>query len=35
MVLQDDQKPLNDHQIEAVMKKIVANLEKQLGAQLR
>lgn len=35
MVLQDDQKTLNDHQIEAVMKKIVANLEKQLGAQLR
>lgn len=35
MVLQDDQKTLNDHQIEAVMKKIVTNLEKQLGAQLR
>lgn len=35
MVLQDDQKTLNDHQIEAVMKKIVANLEKQLGAKLR
>lgn len=35
MVLQDDQKTLNDHQIETVMKKIVANLEKQLGAQLR
>ena len=35
MVLQDDQKTLNDHQIEAVMKKIVSNLEKQLGAQLR
>lgn len=35
MVLQDDQKTLNDHQIEAVMKKIVTNLEKQLGAKLR
>lgn len=35
MILQDDQKTLNDHQIEATMKKIVTNLKKQLGAQLR
>lgn len=35
MILQDDQKTLQDKQIEAVMKKIITNLEKQLGAQLR
>lgn len=35
MTLQDFQKTLTDKQIEAVMKKIVMNLEKQLGAQLR
>lgn len=35
MTLQDDEKTLVDKQIDAVMKKIIANLEKQLGAQLR
>ncbi len=35
MFLQDDQKTLQDKQIEAVMKKIVANLQKEVGAQLR
>jgi mRNA degradation ribonuclease J1/J2 len=33
--LQDDEKTLNDKQIDAVMKKIITNLQKQLGAQLR
>ncbi|MGM9868659.1 MAG: phenylalanine--tRNA ligase subunit beta [Sodaliphilus sp.] len=33
--LQDDQKTLQDKQIEAVMKKIVTNLQKEVGAQLR
>ena len=33
--LQDDSKTMNDKQTEAVMKKIVQNLEKQLGASLR
>lgn len=35
MFLQDDQKTLQDKQIEAVMKKVVANLQKEVGAQLR
>ena len=35
MTLQDDEKTLNDKQIDAVMKKIITNLQKQLGAQLR
>lgn len=35
MTLQDDEKTLNDKQIDAVMNKIIANLQKQLGAQLR
>ena len=35
MTLQDDEKTLNDKQIDAVMGKIIANLEKQLGAKLR
>ncbi len=35
ITLQDDQKTLQDKQIEAVMKKIITNLEKQVGAQLR
>ncbi len=35
MALQDDEKTLNDKQIDAVMKKIITNLQKQLGAQLR
>lgn len=33
--LQDDSKTMNDKQTEAVMSKIIANLEKQLGAKLR
>ena len=33
--LQDESKTMNDKQTEAVMKKIVQNLEKQLGASLR
>lgn len=34
-VLQDESKTMNDKQTEAVMKKIITNLEKQLGATLR
>ena len=33
--LQDESKTMNDKQTEAVMNKIIANLEKQLGAKLR
>ena len=35
MTLQDDQKTLQDKQIDAVMQKVIKNLETQLGAQLR
>lgn len=35
MTLQDPEKTLQDKQIDAVMKKIVENLRKQLGAELR
>lgn len=35
MTLQDDEKTLVDKQIDAVMKKIIANVEKNLGAQIR
>lgn len=35
ITLQDDEKTLNDKQIEATMSKIVTNLTKQLGAELR
>ncbi|MBR5117545.1 MAG: phenylalanine--tRNA ligase subunit beta [Muribaculaceae bacterium] len=35
IILQDDVKTLQDKQIDAVMNKIIANLEKQLGAKLR
>lgn len=35
LVLQDDEKTLNDKQIEAVMNKIIGNLTRQLNAQLR
>lgn len=35
MILQDDERTLNDRQIEAVMDKIVANLRKKCGAELR
>lgn len=34
-VLQDNEKTLNDKQIDAVMQKIQQNLERELGAQLR
>lgn len=34
-ILQDDEKTLNDKQIEAIMNKIQSTLEKELGAQLR
>ena len=34
-ILQDDQKTLNDKQIEAIMNKLINNLKKQLGAELR
>ncbi len=35
ITLQDDVKTLQDKQIDAVMNKIIANLEKQVGAKLR
>jgi len=35
VMLQDDVKTLQDKQIDAVMGKIIANLEKQIGAKLR
>ena len=35
MTIQDDEKTLQDKQIEAVMKKVITNLEKRLGASLR
>ena len=35
ITIQDDEKTLQDKQIEAVMSKIVTNLEKRLGASLR
>ena len=35
ITLQDDQNTLQDKQIDAVMNKVIANLEKQLGAKLR
>lgn len=34
-ILQDDEKTLNDKQIDAIMKKIQASLEDELGARLR
>ena len=34
-VLQDEEKTLNDKQIDAVMQKIQQNLERELGAMLR
>lgn len=34
-ILQDETKTLTDGQIEAIMKKLLANFEKQLGAKLR
>ncbi len=35
IILQDDVKTLQDKQIDAIMQKIIANLEKQIGAKLR
>ena len=35
ITLQDSEKTLNDKQIEAVMNKIIGNLTKKLGAELR
>ena len=35
ITLQDDQNTLQDKQIDATMNKIIANLEKQVGAKLR
>ncbi len=35
MTIQDDEKTLQDKQIEAVMNKIISNLKKRLGASLR
>lgn len=34
-ILQDEQKTLNDKQIDAIMSKLIANLKKQLNAELR
>ena len=34
-ILQDEQKTLNDKQIDAIMQKIIENLKKQLKAELR
>ena len=34
-ILQDTEKTLNDKQIDAIMQKLIANLKKQLGAELR
>jgi phenylalanyl-tRNA synthetase beta chain len=35
IMLQDDEKTLQDKQIDATMNKIIANLVKQTGAELR
>ncbi|MDE7393201.1 MAG: hypothetical protein K2M80_01840, partial [Muribaculaceae bacterium] len=35
LTLQDDEKTLQDKQIEAVMNKVITNLKKQLNAELR
>jgi phenylalanyl-tRNA synthetase beta chain len=34
-VLQDDEKTLNDKQIDAIMQKLILNLEKEAGASIR
>ena len=34
-ILQDEQRTLNDKQIDAIMQKLIANLKKQLNAELR
>ena len=35
LTLQDEEKTLQDKQIEAVMNKVIANLKKKLNAELR
>ena len=35
MTIQDPEKTLTDKQIDAVMKKITASLQRELGAELR
>ena len=35
VILQDEEKTMGDKQIEAIMAKLIANLKKQLGAELR
>ena len=35
ITLQDDEKTMQDKQIDAIMSKIIANLKKQIGAELR
>ena len=34
-ILQDETKTLNDKQIDAIMQKLIANIKKQLNAELR
>ncbi len=34
-ILQDTEKTLNDKTIDAIMQKLITNLKKQLGAELR
>jgi phenylalanyl-tRNA synthetase beta chain len=34
-ILQDEQKTLNDKQIDAIMQKLISNLKQKLGAELR
>ena len=34
-VLQDDQKTLNDKQIDSIMQKLIQNMKRQLNAELR
>jgi phenylalanyl-tRNA synthetase beta chain len=34
-ILQDTEKTMNDKQIDAIMQKLIANLKKQLNAELR
>ena len=34
-ILQDDEKTMNDKQIDAIMQKLIANIKKQLNAELR
>ena len=34
-VLQDEEKTLNDKQIDAIMQKLILNLEKEVGATVR